>query len=118
MNISDRQFRKDLHAGLIGLALLAVLARTEEDLYPYDIAKRLRELSGELPFSPGAIYPLLRSMAARGWLASRIVPSYSGPPRRYYRVTEEGRAALHERLAAWQRAREFVEAATQGMLGR
>lgn len=116
--MTERQFRKDLHAGLIGLALLAVLAASDEDLYPYDIAKRLRALGGELPFSSGTIYPLLRSMASRGWLTSRIAPSYSGPPRRYYRITDVGRAALSERLGVWRRTREFVEAVTQGMLGR
>jgi PadR family transcriptional regulator PadR len=53
---------------------------------------------------------VLRSLAAAGWLTSRIVPSYSGPPRRYYRITDEGRAALAARRAAWRETRDFVDA--------
>ena len=38
-----RKFRKDLNAGLVALVLLAVLDRTPEDLYGYEIAKRLQK---------------------------------------------------------------------------
>ncbi|MFM7627712.1 MAG: PadR family transcriptional regulator, partial [Gammaproteobacteria bacterium] len=34
---------------------------------------------------------------------------YSGPPRRYYRITDEGRAVLAERRAAWRDTRDFIE---------
>lgn len=53
--------------------------------------------------------PLPRSLAASGWLSSRIVPSYSGPPRRYYRITDEGRAVLAEWRAVWRDTRNFVD---------
>ena len=80
-----RKFQRDLNAGLVALVLLGVLAETDEDLYGYDIAKRLQRVrDGEALFKEGTIYPVLRSLAASGWLSSRIVPSYSGPPRRYY----------------------------------
>jgi PadR family transcriptional regulator PadR len=95
-----------------------VLAATDEDAYGYDIAKRLQPPDGSEPlFKEGTIYPVLRSLSASGWLSSRIVPSYSGPPRRYYRITPEGRAVLADWLAAWAHTRDFVEhftrAATQ-----
>jgi PadR family transcriptional regulator PadR len=87
-----------------------VLAETDEDLYGYDIAKRLqRAREGEPIFKEGTIYPVLRSLAASGWLTSRIVPSYSGPPRRYYRITDEGRAVLAQWRAVWQDTRDFVD---------
>lgn len=117
MNTSDAPFQKALNGGLLGLAVLAVLAAADEDVYPYELIKRLRERGGELPFSAGALYPILRSMAAQGWLSSRIVPSYAGPARRYYRITATGRAALAERLAVWRRTHEFVDRVTDGMLG-
>ena len=111
MSNTHRKFQKDLNAGLVGLVLLAVLDASDEDLYGYDIAKRLdRVRDGASLFSEGALYPVLRSLAAAGWLTSRIVPSYSGPPRRYYRITDEGRAALAERRAAWRETRDFVDA--------
>jgi PadR family transcriptional regulator PadR len=42
-------------------------------------------------------------------LTSRIVPSYSGPPRRYYRITDHGRAVLAEWKGIWLGTRAFVD---------
>src|ERR1700716_1091053 len=90
-----RKFQKDLNSGLVALVLLAVLDRTSEDLYGYEIAKRLQKANeGEALFKEGTIYPVLRALSAGGFLTSRIVPSYAGPARRYYRITAEGRALL------------------------
>lgn len=107
---TSRKFQRDLNAGLVALVLLGVLAETDEDLYGYDIAKRLqRARDGDPLFKEGTIYPVLRSLAASGWLSSRIVPSYSGPPRRYYRITDEGRTVLARWRAVWRDTRDFVD---------
>ena len=106
-----KKFQKDLNAGLVALVLLAVLAANDEDAYGYDIAKRLQPPEGGDPmFKEGTIYPVLRSLSASGWLSSRVVPSYSGPPRRYYRITELGRDALTEWTARWKVTRALVDA--------
>jgi PadR family transcriptional regulator, regulatory protein PadR len=111
-----RKFQKDLNAGLVALVLLAVLDRTPEDLYGYEIAKRLQKANeGEAMFKEGTIYPVLRTLAAQGFLTSRVVPSYSGPPRRYYRITDEGRALLREWAAIWRQTRAFVDRFTEGI---
>ncbi|MFN5010572.1 MAG: PadR family transcriptional regulator [Gammaproteobacteria bacterium] len=113
MDDISRKFQRDLNAGLVALVLLGVLAETDDDLYGYDIAKRLhRARDGEPLFKEGTIYPVLRSLAASGWLSSRIVPSYSGPPRRYYRITDEGRAVLAQWRAVWRDTRDFVDQVT------
>lgn len=103
-----RKFQKELNAGLVSLVLLAVLDRASEDLYGYQIAKQLSG-DGAGAVKQGALYPVLRSLAANGLLASRIVPSYSGPPRRYYRITEQGRAVLGRWLAIWGDTRALVD---------
>jgi PadR family transcriptional regulator PadR len=109
-DILDRKFQKELNGGLVSLVLLSVLAASSEDLYGYEIARRLqRANAGEPLFKEGTIYPVLRTLSASGMLSSRIVPSYSGPPRRYYRITEQGRAVLRQWLATWRRTREFVD---------
>lgn len=111
-----RKFQKDLNAGLVALVLLAVLDRTSEDLYGYEIAKRLQKANeGEALFKEGTIYPVLRALAAQGLLTSRVVPSYSGPPRRYYRITDGGRALLREWTEIWQQTRAFVDRFTEGI---
>jgi PadR family transcriptional regulator PadR len=105
-----RKFQKDLNSGLVALVLLAVLAGTREDLYGYEIAKRLnRAHDGEPLFKEGTIYPVLRALSASGLLTSRVVPSYSGPPRRYYRITDEGRRVLADWRRAWTTTRDFVD---------
>jgi PadR family transcriptional regulator, regulatory protein PadR len=107
---SSKKFQKDLNGGLVGLVLLAVLDRSGEDLYGYEIAKRLAGASDGAPiFKEGTIYPVLRALSASNLLTSRIVPSYSGPPRRYYRITDEGRAVLAEWKAIWVSTRSFVD---------
>src|SRR5215475_7447447 len=110
-----RKFQKDLNAGLVALVLLGVLDKSAEDLYGYEIAKRLQRANeGESLFKEGTIYPVLRTLAAAGLLTSRVVPSYSGPPRRYYRITDEGRAMLGEWTAIWRQTRGFVDRFIEG----
>jgi PadR family transcriptional regulator PadR len=110
-----KKFQKDLNAGLVALVLLAVLDATHEDLYGYEIAKRLQKANeGEALFKEGTIYPVLRALSASGWLTSRIVPSYSGPPRRYYRITDEGRALLAQWSGIWRQTRDFVDRFIEG----
>ena len=110
----SQKFQRELNAGLVGLVLLAVLEQADEDLYGYQIAKRLQKLAdGSPPVKQGALYPVLRQLSANGLLASRIVPSYAGPPRRYYRITEAGRVTLAEWRGIWRSTRNFVDGFTE-----
>ena len=110
----SQKFQRELNAGLVGLVLLAVLNQADEDLYGYQIAKRLQQLAdGSSPVKQGALYPVLRQLSANGLLASRIVPSYSGPPRRYYRITDRGRRTLAEWRDIWHATRDFVDEFTE-----
>lgn len=108
------KFQRELNAGLVGLVLLAILDQAGEDLYGYQIAKRLQDFAGgKAPVKQGALYPVLRQLSANGLLASRIVPSYAGPPRRYYRITEAGRTQLAEWRGIWRSTRDFVDGFTE-----
>src|SRR6202042_3448770 len=110
----DKKFQKDLNGGLVGLVLLAVLNQSTEDLYGYEIAKRLASANeGVSIFKEGTIYPVLRAWPAPNLLTSRIVPSYSGPPRRYYRITDQGRSVLAEWKLIWAATRDFVDRFTE-----
>lgn len=110
----SRKFQKELNAGLVALVLLGILDRAEEDLYGYQIAKRLQQRGGPASLvKQGALYPVLRTLSASGLLASRVVPSYSGPPRRYYRITPAGRAALIQWREIWHQTRDLVNEFTE-----
>jgi PadR family transcriptional regulator PadR len=109
-DLHTRKFQRELSAGLTSLVLLSVLADASEDLYGYEIARRLSgDGDGGGPFKLGALYPVLRNLSAAGLLSSRVVPSYSGPPRRYYRITPLGRETLASWRAAWTSTRDFVD---------
>lgn len=109
-----RKFQRELSAGLTGLVLLSVLAEAETDLYGYEIAKRLSaDTLPAAPFKQGALYPVLRNMSSAGLLSSRVVPSYSGPPRRYYRITPMGREVLAAWRETWHGTRAFVDMIVQ-----
>jgi PadR family transcriptional regulator PadR len=105
-----QKFRKDLNGGLVALVLLSVLDRSSEDLYGYEIAKRLAAANeGTSIFKEGTIYPVLRALSAGELLTSRIVPSYAGPPRRYYRITTQGRLVLAQWREIWRETQAFVD---------
>jgi PadR family transcriptional regulator PadR len=105
-----RKFQRELSAGLTSLVLLSVLSEADSNLYGYEIARRLAEdPEAASPFKQGALYPVLRNMSAAGLLSSRVVPSYSGPPRRYYRITPLGRDVLATWRATWNETRNFVD---------
>ena len=106
-----RKFHKELSAGTVSLALLAVVAASDEPLYGYQIAKRLEQTGdGVLAGKQSALYPVLRNLEGAGLLNSFVEPSVGGPPRRYYRATPAGRDALVDWSAAWRATRDSLDA--------
>jgi len=115
MPAEDRKFLKELNAGTSALVLLSVASRTAEPTYGYQIAKLIDAGSGDVPkMKQGALYPVLRSLEREGLLESTVEPSVTGPPRRYYRMTEEGRAALERWTAIWRDNNSFVDSILKG----
>ncbi|HKV97824.1 MAG TPA: PadR family transcriptional regulator [Gammaproteobacteria bacterium] len=106
-----RKFQKELNAGIVALVLLATLAEARNPQYGYQIAKQLEPDAGENGvMKQGTLYPVLRSLSAAGLLDSYVEPSVSGPPRRYYTITDAGRAVLAQWKDAWVNTRDFVDA--------
>ncbi len=109
-DIHLKKFQKELNAGIVSLVLLATLAAASEPQYGYQIAKQLEPDTDDAgPVKQGTLYPVLRALSSADLLASHVEPSVSGPPRRYYRITDEGRAVLAEWKRAWARTRDFVD---------
>ena len=114
-DIHLKKFQKELSAGTVSLALLAVLARAGEPLYGYLIAKQLERVGeGVLSGKQSALYPVLRNLEGAGLLESFVEPSDSGPPRRYYRITVPGRGTLRDWAAAWRATRDSVDSVLEG----
>lgn len=86
-----------LKKGVLGLCVLALLARS--DSYAYEIASRLSDAIG---MGEGTIYPLMRRMQTEGLVETYLVESSSGPSRKYYRLTARGHDALAAQSAEWK----------------
>jgi len=114
-SVATKKFQKEMNAGTASLVLLSVLSRSKEPMYGYQVAKLLEENSPDMPImKQGSLYPVLRSLEENELLESTVEPSVSAPPRRYYKITEKGRAALIEWLEIWKRTRKFVDAILKG----
>jgi PadR family transcriptional regulator PadR len=113
-----RKFQKELNAGTVSLVLLAILDRSAEPLYGYQIAKSIEGgWQDSVPIKQGTLYPVLRSMEENGLLTSSVEPSVAGPPRKYYTITDAGRGVLGEWKSHWTRTRDFVDATLEGNVG-
>src|SRR4051812_1862621 len=90
--------RTQLLKGTLDAATLAVVA--EEDGYGYDVVRRLRA-AGLADVGDASVYGTLRRLYRSGALTSYVLPSDEGPHRRYYGITDRGRAQLAEARAVW-----------------
>lgn len=96
-----QELRKGFVEFAVGLALL------QGEGYPADITARLSRAG--IPTPEGTLYPLLNRLKAEGLLCYRWEESPSGPPRKYYRLTENGRKWMEEYGKAWSRLKEALE---------
>ncbi len=85
-----------LKKGVLELCVLALLSRA--DSYAYEIASRLAEA---IDMGEGTIYPLMRRMQDDGLVETYLEESPAGPSRKYYRLTEAGKASFVTQKAAW-----------------
>ncbi|MBI4481244.1 MAG: helix-turn-helix transcriptional regulator [Acidobacteria bacterium] len=92
---------KDLVAASATPLVLAIL--TEGDSYGYAIIKRVTELSGgHLQWTDGMLYPLLHRLERQGLVSAKWGASESGRRRKYYGITQEGRAQLAAQRQQWR----------------
>lgn len=91
---------KDLVAASATPLVLAIL--TEGESYGYAILKRVRALSeGELEWTDGMLYPLLHRLQRLGYVTTEWRTPPAGRRRKYYAITDEGRAALTDHQQQW-----------------
>lgn len=115
VSLATKKFQKEMNAGTTSLVLLSVLSRSTKPMYGYQIAKLLEESEAEVAMmKQGSLYPVLRSLEENALLSSSVEPSVSGPPRRYYTITTEGRRALAEWIEIWNQTKKFVDANLKG----
>lgn len=85
--------------------MLALLHK--EEAYPSDLLQALK--NAQLLVVEGTLYPLLNRLKNAGLLTYRWEESKSGPPRKYYSLTEQGRTFYNELSISWVELRGAVE---------
>lgn len=99
-NSIGTQMRK----GVLELCTLAIIS--EKDAYASDIIDTLK--ASDLIVVEGTLYPLLTRLKNEGMLSYRWEESTSGPPRKYYQLTSEGKETLDRLKQNWEDLTEAV----------
>jgi len=102
----DGKWMAQMRRGSLELCILSILSRGMR--YGYDIVQALSG-GGGLVIKEGTIYPLLNRLRSEGLVAAEWRPSPQGPRRKYYRLTDDGRARLVEMRAQWRSFTADVE---------
>jgi PadR family transcriptional regulator, regulatory protein PadR len=96
--------KAQMRKGILEYCILSVLSRNS--CYASDIIKELKE--ARVIVVEGTLYPLLTRQKNAGLLSYRWEESQQGPPRKYYELTEAGRAYLADLNNSWQELVESV----------
>jgi PadR family transcriptional regulator PadR len=103
------KFEREMKTGLLSFLVLATIGSGKEPTYGYRIIKKLEASSGGRYTLPeGTVYPVLNMLSERGFLKTYWGDSRSGPRRKYYEITPEGRKALAVCLEEWKFINDLV----------
>lgn len=97
---TNAQMRK----GVLELCILSIISNKEA--YTSNILSALKE--AQLLVVEGTVYPLLTRLKNDGLLSYRWEESTSGPPRKYYSLTDEGNVVLDTLKSNWQQLSDSV----------
>ena len=95
MNIENTQ--SQMRKGILEFCILSIIRRGEA--YPSDIVEEMK--AANLQILEGTLYPLLTRLKNAGMLTYRWVESNSGPPRKYFSLTEKGELFYKELEKTW-----------------
>ena len=96
--------KAQMRKGVLELCILAIMK--DEEAYASDIIRQMKE--AQLIVVEGTLYPLLTRLKNEGLLDYRWEESKSGPPRKYYRITSDGRKTLDELRESWEELSKSV----------
>jgi PadR family transcriptional regulator PadR len=97
--------KAQMRKGILEYCILLILSR--HDAYASEIITELK--SAQMIVVEGTLYPLLMRQKNQGWLGYRWEESSQGPPRKYYSLTEKGKALLRELDGSWREMVASIE---------
>ncbi len=107
MDIQNTQ--SQMRKGVLEFCILSIIKQGE--VYPSNIVDKMKAAS--LHILEGTLYPLLTRLKNAGYLSYRWVESNSGPPRKYFVMTESGLVFYAELEKTWNELADAVKALTQ-----
>ncbi len=103
MNVENAQVQ--MRKGILEFCILHIISRGE--VYASNMLEELT--SAKIMVVEGTLYPLLTRLKNAGLLDYKWVESTSGPPRKYYVLTDDGRQFLINLQITWDELSESVE---------
>jgi PadR family transcriptional regulator, regulatory protein PadR len=97
--------KAQMRKGVLQLCILSIIS--EGDAYASEIIKKLKE--EQLIVVEGTLYPLLTRLKNDGLTTYRWEESRSGPPRKYFQITDTGKIVLEELIAGWSELTASVD---------
>ena len=107
--MNEENFRSQMKKGILELCVLKVVQFQE--CYASNISERLKK--ADLLVVEGTLYPLLTRMKNAGWIQYRWEESKSGPPRKYYQITDEGISILEKLEKEWDSLTQSIQSLNQ-----
>ena len=101
--------KAQMRKGVLELCILSIIA--EGEVYPSDIIVKLTD--AQLLVKQGTLYPLLTRLKNAGLLSYTWKESTSGPPRKYFHITDDGTAFLNDLLDTWGQLVHAVSESTK-----
>ena len=105
MDQTSENVRAQMRKGVLEYCILVILSKREA--YASSIIEELKKAN--MIVVEGTLYPMLIRQKNHGLLSYRWEESPQGPPRKYYVITEKGRAQLSEMDAAWKEIVDTIE---------
>lgn len=106
MDIQNTQ--SQMRKGVLEFCILSIIKQGE--VYPSDIVDKMK--GANLQILEGTLYPLLTRLKNAGYLTYRWVESNSGPPRKYFLMTDQGLQFYAELERTWKELAEAVQTLT------
>ncbi|EPY06790.1 PadR-like family transcriptional regulator [Paenibacillus alvei TS-15] len=107
IDIMQPKVSKELLKGSTALLILSMLEK--EEMYGYELTKRLEAASsGLFALKEGTLYPILHALESKGEVEAYWNEA-SGRARKYYRITDQGRKLLQEKTDEWRLFRRSLD---------
>lgn len=103
--INIENTKAQMRKGILEYCILTVISKQE--VYPGDIIEALK--NAKLIVVEGTLYPLLTRLKNDGLLQYSWVESSTGPPRKYYSLTSDGKSFLNELKKTWNELQNAVQ---------